>query len=138
MKYKTGIWIDTRKAMIIHINGEDNVVETLNSEVEERVRVDGEGKTFGRFGNQFVNEETKKEHRHDQQVKDFLEDVTSKVDSKQTEAIVIFGPAEMKTKLHNVLENNHQLKGLLRKPESADSMTDNQTVAWVEKYYGFR
>jgi hypothetical protein len=60
MKKQTGIWLDKEKAVVITLNDHGYNLKIIESEIETRERYDGEKKKFGRFGSQFLNEETKK------------------------------------------------------------------------------
>lgn len=63
MKKQTGIWIDTKKAVIVFLEENNHTVRIINSGIESRVRITGEVKWFTRFANQYLNFEKKKENR---------------------------------------------------------------------------
>ena len=46
---KVGVWIDRREANIINLENESIQKKTIYSDIETRVRYEGEGKQFGRF-----------------------------------------------------------------------------------------
>jgi molybdopterin converting factor small subunit len=134
MNTQKGIWIDKKKALIVTLkDGKEESREVFESDVVTRERIEGESKTFGRFGDQFLNEERKKEAREELQIKDFLDELSEKL--RDADEIVIFGPAEMKTELRKHMEKDHRLSIKIRGVESADSMTDNQIAAWVRDYF---
>lgn len=134
MKKRTGIWIDTTRAVIISLENESHNVKTVYSDIEGRVRIPGESKEFTRMGDQFISMETRKENRVHEQKNHYLKDVLHEL--TDTEELVVFGPAEMKTELKHEIEKDHKLAAKLKSVETTDSMTDNQMVAWVKKYYG--
>ena len=68
MKTQMGIWIDTKKAIIVKLNGKESEFEVLQSGIETRERFEGEGKAFGRFGDQYLNDEKTKNERFGENV----------------------------------------------------------------------
>ena len=48
---------------------------------------------------------------------------------------MLFGPAEMKTELEKMILKDNSLKDKLVAVQTADSMTENQLVAWVKEFY---
>ncbi len=133
MKKKTGIWIDTKKAVIIDLSENDKNVRTIQSLIDPKERIPGEKKSFARFGFQFLDFGNKKKKRLAQERTDFVKKVAEEV--KDSEAIVIFGPAETKNELGRQMKNDRAFDSINRKIETADSMTENQMVEWVKKYY---
>jgi hypothetical protein len=53
MLKKTGVWIDTKKAVLVFIE-KKITVSTLYSLIEARERIPGEVKWYTRFGNSFL------------------------------------------------------------------------------------
>jgi len=64
---------------------------------------------------------------------EYLKRIISEI--KNSDKIVLFGPAEMKTDLEKVIQKDNNLKNKLIAVKTADSMTENQKVAWVKKFY---
>ena len=60
MKKQTGIWIDTKKAVIVFLEGNNLAVRIINSARESGVRVTCQVKWFTRFANQCLNLKRKK------------------------------------------------------------------------------
>jgi len=54
---------------------------------------------------------------------------------KDIDELVLFGFANMKKELEKHIRNDTTLVSKLRVVASADSMTDNQMVAWVKNFY---
>jgi hypothetical protein len=133
MKKQTGIWIDTSKAIIISLkNGEENIIE-INSEIENKVHHENEGDKGSFMGNGHLNNEKKFDEKRKHQTNDFLKNVINQI--KKDDAFYVFGPAEMKLKLTNIIENNLELATKLKAVETTDSMTLNQVVAKVKLFY---
>jgi stalled ribosome rescue protein Dom34 len=133
MKKKTGIWIDSKKAVIVSLEENNHSLKTVDSSIESQERIPGEDKWYTRFGNQFLNFEKRKRNRRAQDVKKYLTNVISEI--KDTEEVVILGPAGMKKELVKFIHYDNQLSFNLRGTETAESMTENQLVAWVKNYY---
>lgn len=130
---KAGIWIDTKKAVIIFLKKNSEVIKVVNSLIEGRERIPGEKKLFSKFNVQFSNTEQKKEKHKEHDVKIYLENVVNEL--KNTDEVVLFGPAEMKKELENFLLKTALPKPIIKRVEATDSMTRNQMVAWVKNFY---
>ncbi|MBW6482911.1 MAG: hypothetical protein K0B10_07600 [Vicingaceae bacterium] len=130
---KTGIWIDSKKAYIVSLSGSDTNLSVITSEIEGVTRIEGEGKEYGRFGDQYTTLENKQENRRKHEVAEYLEEVVENI--KSADEIVVFGPAEMKIEFEKLIRENQALAKKLLEVVSADSMTENQIVAWVKDYY---
>lgn len=133
MKKQTGIWLDLEKAIVITLNESGYKLKIIESGIETKERFDGEKKKFGRFGNQFLNDETKKKRRIEEQTDRFLKRIFN--DIKNVNEIVLFGPASSKRKLAELLSSDKTMAKKLKAVKTADLMTQNQMVAWVKKFY---
>ena len=60
---KVGVWIDQKEANIITLSRDTAYSKTIYSDVETRIRIEGEKKQFGRFGDQYLVDEKGKENR---------------------------------------------------------------------------
>lgn len=133
MKTQTGVWLDKEKAIIINLTGGKHIVKTIESEIDTRERYPGETKRFGRFGGQFLSMENKKKNRAKKQTVQYLKTIVAEIE--KSDELVLFGPAEMKKELEKKIRENNKLSHKLLNVKSADSMTENQLVAWVKRYY---
>ena len=133
MKKQTGIWIDHEKAMIVTLVGNGYKLNTIESDIVTRERVDGETRKYGRFGDQSLSQEKHKERRIKEQTSHFLKNLLSEI--KDVDELVLFGPANMKQELEKQILHDATLASKLQAVESADSMTENQMVAWVKRFY---
>lgn len=128
---KKGIWIDTAQAFLVDQEG--NNLEVIESPVETRVRVDGQGNEHGRFGDQRVTEEKHELHRTQEQEKEYMQLVGNKL--MGVDEILVFGPAQMKNQLASYLGDQPAFTNTKVHVETADSMTDNQVRAYVRNYF---
>ena len=54
MNKKIGIWLDSKNAIILSISANEEKIYKVNSNVESRVRYNGESKTYTRMGKNFI------------------------------------------------------------------------------------
>ena len=133
MKTQTGVWLDKEKAIIINLSGENHTIKTIESSIDTRERYQGETKRFGRFGGQFLSLENKKKNRVKKQITKYVQSIIEEI--KNSNEIVLFGPAEMRTNLEKAILENNDLTGNLLEVKPADNMSENQMVAWVKDFY---
>jgi hypothetical protein len=133
MKKQTGIWIDTKQAVIVFLEGNNHTIKTIHSNIESRERIPGETRWFTRFGNQFLNFEKKKKNRRANEIREYLKKVVNEI--KPAGELVLFGPAGMKKELEKAIWSETTHSPVIRAVETADNMTENQMIAWVKNYY---
>jgi stalled ribosome rescue protein Dom34 len=133
MNQKLGIWIDQSRASLISVSEQGTSLRTIQSHIESRERIPGEGKDYGKIGHQYIDYEKKKINRKTLQKNEFLKDILNEI--KEVEELVVFGPAEMKTELRKAIEKDRFLSPRLKAVENAGKMTDNQLKAWVKDYF---
>ena len=130
---KTGIWIDKKEAIVVSLNHEDVRLNTITSEIEF-FNVHGGSGTRLKGGPQDVVQDSKYLEREKHQTKRYFDAVIQDIES--ADAIVIFGPSEMGQKLHKEMELNHPLLAVkVAEVAKADSMTENQMIAWVKSFF---
>lgn len=133
MKKQTGIWLDHEQATIVTLVGSGYKLNTVESDIITRERTDGETRKYGRFGDQSLNNEKHKERQIEKQTSNYFKNLLSKI--KDVDELVLFGPANMKKEFEKHIIDDTTLSSKLKAVESADSMTANQMVAWVKKFY---
>ena len=130
---KVGIWIDKREAKVVSLEAGNERLETIVSDVEDYHPSGGSG-TRLKGGPQDVVQDSKYLEREKHQFAEFFKDVIETITGADN--IVIFGPAQTGEKLrHEMMEKHAQFKHKEIPVEKADSMTDNQIIAWVRNYY---
>ncbi len=135
MEKQVGIWIDTKKAIIVTLEGhkEEKITE-IDSEVENRIYHNKESNKGTFSGNRHGDSETKFDNRKKEQMDYYLDSVLDYV--KGSDYLYIFGPAETKTKLEQRIQDEKYLNKIkLKAVEAADSMTLNEVVAQVKDFY---
>ena len=131
MGKKVGIWLDHEKAYVISLFDKTHMIEKVESNIETRIRYEGETKPASGKGNALVNPSKKRTKRKRQQMNNYIECLISKVNS--AEAVFIFGPAEAKKELNKVLITRHDKPSVYIEP--ADKMTEKQMVARVRDHF---
>lgn len=132
MSTQTGIWIDKKQAIFIDLDGGQASMRIYVSGLGEQDRVPG-GAELGKFGGQPLSGEPISSNREKGEVKQYMQEVIKML--MDSDEIVVFGPAGMKVELKKEIEANRDLAAKLKGVEPADTMTDNQLVAWVKAYF---
>jgi hypothetical protein len=130
---KVGIWIDQKEANLITLTKNAIHSKTIYSDVETRIRTEGETKQFGRFGDQYLVDEKGKENR----VKEYTQKYMLRIVKELSKAdeIFLFGPAQMKIKLEKLIAGLPELAVKLKDTQTAENMTHNQKLAYVKNFY---
>lgn len=133
MKKQTGIWVDSKKAVIVTLQNGEEKTDIIESNLENRIYHEKEGDKGTFHGIHHSNNEKKFEERRNNQMNDFLKQITSHIES--ADEIYIFGPAETKIKLKTEIENDKGLLEKLTKVETSDQITTNQIIAKTKKHF---
>lgn len=129
-----GVWIDQKEANVITLENEGAIkTKTIYSDVETRVRVEGEKKQFGRFGDQYLVDEKGKKNRIEEYTVRYLNKVVKELSS--ADSILVFGPAQTKNRLEKMMFEDRNLSQKLAEVKVSDNMTDNQKIAYVKAYF---
>ncbi len=129
----TGVWIDSKKAVIVQLHKGKETVQTISSGIEGRVRITGEGKQFTRMGNQYFSFEKKNDEKHKHELSGYFKKVIDQI--KDADSIMIIGPAETKLGLHKMISESKKLLGKLVMVDAEDHLTDNQVAAKVRAFF---
>ena len=133
MNDKVGIWIDHKKAVIVSASADRVTVKTLESEVGPHARYSGRAGYPTPDGPQDRGGEKTYEHRYDQHLDRYYDEVISQLG--QPDAILIFGPGEAKLQLKERLSRSKVLSECVVEIDTTDKLTDPQIVANVKEHY---
>jgi hypothetical protein len=133
MTKKSGVWVDTKKALVVKLTEKDKTFKVIYSGIDGKDRSAGEGKKFGRFAKQFLSFEKRKQRKQSDLEKRYFKNILDEISG--SEDLVLFGPSSTKHRLEKEIQSNSILKINLAGVEDADSMTDNQITAWVTDYF---
>lgn len=114
-----GIWMDHSTANLIDINSNNN---TINSEFTFDIKEEALSRSESLMHN-------KRQQLHEAYYKE-IADVILKYDN-----VLLFGPTNAKTELHNYLKKDLHFKDVKIDIESADKMTDNEKDAFVRNHF---
>lgn len=114
-----GIWMDHSTANLIDINANNN---TINSEFTFDTKEEALSRSESLMHN-------KRQQLHEAYYKE-IADVILKYDN-----VLLFGPTNAKTELHNYLKKDLHFKDVKIDIESADKMTDNEKDAFVRNHF---
>ena len=132
MKNQTGIWLDQKQAFIIQIDKEEASVQQLDSKIED-FHVVGGARSKTPYGPMDVVSEKKSLERNKHQMNNYFKEIRKVV--KGSEELYLFGPADTKFKLREAIQNDNALSCVVRKTDTADSMTEGQMVAQVREAF---
>ncbi len=130
---KVGIWIDQREANIISLKEGAIFSKTIYSDIETRIRIEGEKKQFGRFGDQYLVDEKGKENRIKEFTQKYLHRVLSELST--ADEIILFGPAQTKFRLEKLISELPEMLIKMQDVKTSENMTHNQKLAYVRDYY---
>lgn len=129
----TGIWLDSKKAIIVNYNETSEHLIKISSNVEN-FNIKGGSRSKTPWGPQEkVSEKTYLERRK-HQLAAYFKKIVEEV--KYADSIAIFGPAETKIHFKETLCNNYEeIYNKVKLIKTEDSMTDNQFKAIVRNFF---
>jgi hypothetical protein len=135
MEKQVGIWIDSKKAIIVSLDGQkEEKITEIDSEVENRVHHNKEGNKGTFFGSHHGDNETKFDNRKKEELNYYLKSVINQIN--KPDYLYLFGPGETKTKLEQKIHDDKSLEKInLKAIETSDNMTLNEIVAKVKDFY---
>ena len=135
MEKQVGIWIDSKKAIIVTLDGQkEEKITEIDSEIENSVYHNKEGNKGTFSGSHHSDSETKFDNRKKEQIDYFLKSVMLYV--KGSDYLYLFGPGDIKIKLEQKIHDDKSLGKInLKAVETSDSMTLNEIVAQVKDFY---
>jgi hypothetical protein len=134
MKYKVGIWIDHKKAVIVFAAGDRITTKTLESEIGPHARYSDHSAYPTPDGPRDGGGEKTYEERYDQHLDRYYDAVIQLL--AHPEALLIFGPGEAKLQLKERISRSRGLCDRIVGVETTDSLTNPQIVAKVKEHFG--
>jgi stalled ribosome rescue protein Dom34 len=116
-----GIWMDHSTANLMESNGSIKI-RTIESEFTHKEKVG----VLQKGENHMQNKE---QQLHGAYYKEISNQIL------KYDHVLLFGPTNAKTELHNFLKKNLHFKGIKIDIESADKMTNNEQFAFVRKHF---
>ncbi len=133
MKKNTGLWIDHKEAVLVSIEGDQTVVQRVESGAESHIKPSGGWKAGGTVVAQSVYNERTADERRKHQYHAFYQKVIGLLGDSA--GIALFGPGEAKIELAKEIEKVNDLRGKVEVVEICDRLTENQLIARVKKCF---
>lgn len=131
-KYKAGVWIDHRKALIVVVTPAGDHTTLIVSKVEKHPQRSGDSPLKGRYAADQVPADDSRQKAYTGELNIYYDTVIAAV--RNAESLLIFGPGEAKGELRKRLVKS-KLGGRVAAVEAADKMTDRQIAAKVREYF---
>lgn len=126
------VWIDHRKAIVVHAGSEGAIAEqTFLTNLEEHQRFSGEGSDkTGLFGHSIdhQHQQQSREEHHFQKFLDGLVDGLNHPDS-----ILILGPGDARFALENTIQGNKSMQGVHIENRPASKMPSHALRAALQE-----
>lgn len=132
MKKEVGLWIDHRKAVIVTIDDEVEVIREIKSNMEKHVRFSSGTHSNSPDNSQGSTAEDVRDRQFDDHLGRYYEGIISLI--KDADSIWIFGPGEAKGELESRLKHA-ELGARVVGIETVDKMTDHQIAAKVRDHF---
>ncbi len=132
MKREVGLWIDHRKAVIVTIENEVEVIREIRSNLEKHVRFSTGTRTKGPNAPKGSTAEDIRDRQFRDHLGNYYDGIISFI--RGAEAIWIIGPGEAKVEFKNHLIRGG-LEGIIVGVDTVDKMTDQQISAKVRDHF---
>lgn len=119
-KKNIGIWMDYTTAEIIDLN------QTGSKSIESDFTYETEKETLNRSESIMHNKEQQMNEAYYKELGDVI---------LNYEHVLLFGPTNAKSELHNFLNKDLHFKDIQFDVETADKMTDNEKQAFVRNHF---
>jgi hypothetical protein len=123
MKKEIGVWIDHRKAVVVIVSHEGEVIKEITSHMEKHVR-------FSSGESEDGSSEDVRDRQYDNHLNNFYDAVIAEI--RDADSIQIYGPGEAKGEFEKLCEHEG-LKERILAVEAADKLTDRQIAAKVRE-----
>jgi hypothetical protein len=134
MKRQTGIWIDRKKAIIVSLDGKNESITEIDSDIENKRHHHREGNKGTFSGKHHSANETQLNNRKKEQTNYFMDSVINYV--KKSDELYIFGPSTAKNELKKRIQDEKMISAdKLKGVTTSNKMTINQIVAKVRDFY---
>jgi len=127
-----GIWIDHRRAVIVELTPDGELVKTIESNVEKHPERGGDSPMKGRYEARQVPADDRRQKALTGDLNRYYDAVIAALPEK--ESLLVFGPGEAKGEFHTRLS---KLKPQARvSVETEDKMSERQIIAKCRAHFG--
>jgi len=120
-QHKLGVWMDHSTACLIALSANKN-----NHSITSNFTSDTKEEALGRSETIMHNKEQQMQEAYYKEIADEI---------LKYDHVLLFGPTNAKSELHNYLSKDLHFKDIKIDVESADKMTDNEKDAFVKKHF---
>lgn len=128
-----GIWIDTRQAIIVTLDGRKITTQTIYSGTSRKLKVEGEGSKKSVRGGIGFDFKTSQENRHREELRKFFMAVIEEM--KESDKLYLLGPSSAKLLLEKDLRKAGIKGNRIARVETCDTLTINQLIAKVREFF---
>jgi len=118
---KLGIWMDHSIAHIIELKNNSITSKTIAVASSQ-----GEKENIGK-------DESLRQNTEQDQLSEFFKKLSTVIIDYQE--VLLFGPTNAKTELHNLLKEDSHFKSIKIEVETTDNLTENQIQAYVKEHF---
>ena len=118
---KLGIWMDHSTAHIIELKNNSITSNTIESR-----SMQGEKQNYGK-------DESLKHNTEQDQLSEYFKRLSTVI--KGYPEVILFGPTNAKTELHNLLKEDSHFNDIKIDIETTDNLTKNQMDAFVKEHF---
>ena len=132
MKSEVGLWIDHRKAVIMTIKNEAEMIREVRSNIDKHGKNQDETSKNANNLSQGSTAEDMRDRKFDGHLTSYYNGIISQI--HEADSIWIFGPGEAKVELENLLKQEG-LGARIVGIETVDKMTDHQIEAKIRLHF---
>ncbi|HNW33397.1 MAG TPA: hypothetical protein PKM25_00555 [Candidatus Ozemobacteraceae bacterium] len=132
MGKQVGVWVDRRKAVIVTIAQDEEVMQVVYSMIETHGRPSGGSRSRTLYGPQEVLADDSLQRQSSMHLKKYYNDIASYM--KNADYIMLMGPGEARDELRKNLDRRMMREKILA-VEPAEKMTDREVAARVRAFY---
>ncbi|MDA3890750.1 MAG: hypothetical protein PF517_03695 [Salinivirgaceae bacterium] len=118
---KLGVWMDHTIAHTIELDNNAIILNTIES-----LSLQDETQSFGK-------DESLKHNTEQGQLSDFFKRISVVISDYS--GVILFGPTNAKTELHNLLKQDNHFNNIKIDVETKDNLTKNQMQAFVKEHF---
>ena len=122
INHKIGIFMDHASALFIKFPIDEATNHTLFSSFTNSEKQDSLDKSEQLMHNKEINQQNEFYQKIGDEIRHFNE-------------VMLFGPTNAKTELHNMLKKNHLFADIKINIQQTDKLTANQKIAFVKEYF---
>jgi hypothetical protein len=126
MKVEVGLWIDHRKAVIVTIEGENETIQEVQSNMEKDIRFSSGRQSNDSEQTDGSDVEDMRDRQFESHLNVFYDEIIALIN--KSDSIWIFGPGEAKGELEKRLRRAG-FGDCIAGVETVDKLTDRQIVA---------